>query len=36
MGFMPRFEYSYSRNFSNIVFNRRETHGVNVVLTRDF
>ncbi len=36
MGVMPRFEYSYSRQFSTIVFQRRETHSANIVLTREF
>jgi hypothetical protein len=36
MGFMPRFEYAYTRQFSTITFQRRETHSANVVLTREF
>jgi hypothetical protein len=35
-GFMPRLEYSYTRQFSTHTFQRRETHSANVVLTREF
>lgn len=35
-GFSPRFEYSYLRQFSNHPLQERDTHGVNVVLTREF
>src|SRR5690606_36685054 len=36
LGFMPRFEYAYSRQFSTIVFQRREIHSANIVLTLEF
>lgn len=35
-GFMPRLEYSYSRLFSTLALQRREGHGVNFMLTREF
>lgn len=35
-GFMPRFEYSYARQFSTVALQRRETHSANIVLTREF
>lgn len=35
-GFMPRFEYSYSKQFSTVVFQRRQTHSANITVTREF
>ncbi len=35
-GFAPRLEYSYLRQFSNHPLQERDTHGVNIVLTREF
>ena len=35
-GFMPRIEYSYSKQFSTIIFQRRSTHSGNITLTREF
>lgn len=35
-GFAPRLEYSYLRQFSNHPLQERNTHAVNVVLTREF
>lgn len=35
-GFTPRFEYSYMKQFSNHPLQERNTHSVNIVLTREF
>ncbi len=35
-GFAPRLEYSYLRQFSNHPLQERDTHAVNVVMTREF
>lgn len=35
-GFTPRVEYSYLRQLSNHPLQERDTHGVNVVMTREF
>lgn len=35
-GFTPRLEYSYLRQFSNHPLQERDTHAVNIVMTREF
>lgn len=35
-GFAPRLEYSYLRQFSNHPLQERDTHSLNVVMTREF
>lgn len=35
-GFAPRLEYSYTHQFSNHPLQERDTHAVNVVMTREF
>lgn len=35
-GFAPRLEYSYLRQFSNHPLQERDTHALNVVMTREF
>lgn len=35
-GFTPRLDYSYLRRFSNHPLHERDTHAINVVMTREF